>query len=161
MIINNSCLVIQLPLKISWCVKTTDGEKRVSLEPLGNLKFKSFILNLNNYRNAHQAILHESKLAYHIFIGRLIDAHTELKGFFLGKKVKIEFKYWHHDKRKLDVSNPVAIIEKFACDALVEHGVIDDDNYEVITEHGGWTFMGIDKELYPHGMCEMFLTEIK
>ncbi len=115
-----------------------------------------FILNLNNYRNAHMRVLHASKVAYHEVVKELIP--PEGIGLFLGKKFATEYHYWHGRNGRLDCQNAVAIIDKYTLDALGEHGVIDDDSYKEHPFSHGWTFEGVDKE---NPRCDLRLTEIR
>jgi hypothetical protein len=44
------------------------------------------------------------------------------------KKIDISFKLVRGDKRRVDRSNILSIHEKFFCDAIVDLGIIPDDN---------------------------------
>lgn len=61
------------------------------------------------------------------------------------KPIQITYTIYKPTKRRYDVMNVVAIIDKFFQDTLVEHGKIPDDSYlfvpRVVGVHGG-----IDKE---------------
>ena len=48
--------------------------------------------------------------------------------------VWIKIVYFNPTKRKSDLSNFCSIHDKFVCDALVELGVLEDDNYDFIKE---------------------------
>ena len=48
-------------------------------------------------------------------------------------------------KRSLDISNILTIVQKFADDALVELGLIEDDNHEII-QSITYKFGAFDKE---------------
>ena len=43
-------------------------------------------------------------------------------------KVEISFVMHRPDKRRVDRSNVLSIVEKFFCDAIVDLGIIKDDN---------------------------------
>jgi Holliday junction resolvase RusA-like endonuclease len=115
---------------------------------------KDFILNLNNYRNAHYQTLNKAKKNYSTIVRSLIDFGH--KGLFKGKQVQISYVYFHPDKRRIDAANPVSIIDKFACDALTEHGLWDDDDVSTIVR-GVWVFGGVDKD---NPRCEMIIEAI-
>lgn len=150
-------LTLELPLSITWYSKTIKGETQITLEPNGN-KAQKFILNLNNYRNSHRLLLAGSKVAYHMAVKRILENHGDLVDF-RGKKVACRFDYWHPNNRKVDVSNPIAIIEKYVFDALQDCNIISDDNCENLIRHDGWKFMGVDTKTYPLGMCKFYLYE--
>jgi len=108
-------------------------------------KNKKFILNLNNYRNAHYRILSNAKK---IYADNLFDriSYPTYK-----EPVVLTYTYYAKSKRRLDVSNPCSIIDKFTCDALVKAGVLEDDSskqiQKVIYKYGG-----IDKD---NPRCEL------
>ena len=57
------------------------------------------------------------------------------------KKIELEYELYLPNRLKRDISNVLSIVDKFACDALVEGGVFEDDNYEhlqkVTYKYGG------------------------
>ena len=70
--------------------------------------------------------------------------------------VVLIYTYYAKSKRRLDVSNPCSIIDKFTCDALVKAEVLEDDSSkqikQVIYKYGG-----IDKE---NPRCELVIKKI-
>jgi|TARA_B110000285_G_C15114841_1_gene613440 hypothetical protein len=102
-------------------------------------KNKKFILNLNNYRNAHYRILSSAKK---IYAENLVD---RISYPMYEEPVRLTYTYFAKSKRRLDVSNPCSVIDKFTCDALVKAGVLEDDSFEHIKEVV-YKFGGIDKE---------------
>lgn len=88
---------------------------------------KKIALNLNWYRNAHYFILNNVKVA---FKELLIPQLTDVPNL---KKIKLHYTLYT-SKRKSDVMNWVSVIDKFFQDALVEFTIIDDDNYETVSE---------------------------
>jgi Holliday junction resolvase RusA-like endonuclease len=71
-------------------------------------------------------------------------------------KTPISITYVFHPSRKWqDMNNAVSICDKFLQDALVDHGVIPDDNYEnvILTTNMVWDK---DKEWY----IEVIIEEI-
>lgn len=146
-------ITITLPLKVKLYHRKRDN------------KDVYWILNLNNYRNAHHRVLTQAKQLYKELVRDAIP--DEAMGMFRNKRVSISFCYYHGNNRRLDPSNPVSIIEKFACDALTPdvkdgkvefEGVIDEDNWQVIVKHDGWTFGGVDKK---NPRCEMTIREVE
>ena len=113
-------------------------------------KNKKFILNLNNYRNAHYRTLASAKK---IYADNLVDRISHPK---YEEPVVLTYTYYAKSKRRLDVSNPCSIIDKFTCDALVKAGVLEDDSSkqikQVIYKYGG-----IDKE---NPRCELVIKKI-
>ena len=113
-------------------------------------KNKKFILNLNNYRNAHYRILSNAKK---IYADNLVNRISYPK---YEEPVVLTYTYYAKSKRRLDVSNPCSIIDKFTCDALVKAGVLEDDSSKqikkVIYKYGG-----IDKE---NPRCELVIKKI-
>jgi len=113
-------------------------------------KNKKFILNLNNYRNAHYRILSNAKK---IYADNLVNRISYPK---YEKPVVLTYTYYAKSKRRLDVSNPCSIIDKFTCDALVKAGVLEDDSSkqikQVIYKYGG-----IDKD---NPRCELVIKKI-
>lgn len=89
-----------------------------------------FILNLNNYRNAHYLTLAKAKRKYsEIVKGLLEDIDTDLK---LEPPLKLRYIYYAARDNVLDTNNPLSIIDKFTCDALTESDIWSDDNSRVI-----------------------------
>ena len=109
-------------------------------------KKKNFILNLNNYRNAHHCILSNTKLNYKELILPLIP-----HGYHFDKPVKFTYTYFHGNKRRVDVSNPCSIIDKFVSDVLVDRGVLPDDNTDHL-KRVEYVWGGVDKD---NPRCEL------
>lgn len=114
-------------------------EVRYQTGKSASCKWYKFILNLNNYRNTHGQVLGHAKRAYKDLIWDLIP-----EGRF-DKPVTITYVYYAKTKRKIDVSNPCCIIDKFVCDVLVDKGVLIDDNYEYVNTVV-YVWGGVDKE---------------
>jgi Holliday junction resolvase RusA-like endonuclease len=102
---------------------------------------KYFIINLNNYRNAHYFTLNKAKQEFSSLMGDQIILIPPLN------KIKIEYIVYPQSARKLDINNIVSIVDKFLCDALVNFNVIKDDNYNVVVGISA-KFGNIDKK-YP------------
>ena len=103
-------------------------------------KKKKFILNLNNYRNAHYRVLSISKQKY---TDKLLKKIRGLPKF--NDPVSLEYIYYAKSNRRLDVSNPCSIIDKFTCDALVKAEIIEDDSFKQIKKVV-YKFGGVEKD---------------
>jgi len=115
-------------------------------------KNKKFILNLNNYRNAHYRILSSAKKCY------TDNLLYDLKGLdSFSEPVSLIYTYYAKSNRRLDISNPCSVIDKFACDALVKSGIIKDDSFKQVVDVT-YVFGGVDKEDF---RCELEITSCK
>ncbi len=112
-------------------------------------KNKKFILNLNNYRNAHYRILSNSKK---IYTDNLMPELKELSRFT--EPVTLTYTYYAKTKRRIDISNPCSIIDKFTCDALVKAGILKDDSFKQVNKVV-YKFGGLDKE---NPRCELLIS---
>lgn len=115
-------------------------------------KEKKFILNLNQYRNAHHFTLSLAKKNYTLVVLSKVPP--------LGYKIKsceLEYIYYHGNKGTIDVSNPCSIIDKFTCDALTKRGYWEDDNYKTIKKIT-YIFGGVDKD---NPRCELIIKVIE
>lgn len=104
-------------------------------------KQKFFILNLNNYRNANFMVLGNVKTLYTEIMIPLIKEKVPVK---LGA-IDVSFTYYAPTKRKFDTANITSIHEKFFMDALVESGLLSDDNHTIVNR-SIHMFGGYDKE---------------
>lgn len=94
---------------------------------VGLSKNKNWILNLNNYRNAHYQILNKAKVNFKHIVNKEI---SKLPAF---KRIdSIEYILYRDTHRHCDVANVCSIVDKFFCDALVEAQKLPDDNYEFL-----------------------------
>ena len=113
-------------------------------------KKKKFILNLNNYRNAHYRVLSTAK---RIYSDNLVP---RLEGFdSFSEPVTLTYTYYARSNRRLDISNPCSIIDKFACDALVKAEILEDDSFNQIKQVV-YIFGGVDKD---NPRCELEITK--
>ncbi len=123
-------------------------------------KKKKFILNLNNYRNAHYRVLSIAKKTYSD------DLVEMIKNLFIKEKwddiprfdnpVDLEYVYYAKSNRRVDVSNPCSIIDKFTCDALVRVGILEDDSSKQIKSIT-YVYGGVDKE---NPRCRLTIKEV-
>lgn len=86
---------------------------------------KHFILNLNNYRNAHYHTLNKAKVVYkELMLPILVGS--------INTPVSITYTLYPKSKRRTDIGNVLSIHQKFFEDVLVEGGYIPDDSYQHI-----------------------------
>lgn len=83
---------------------------------------KHFILNLNQYRNAHHRVLSSAKRGYTDTIMDLDMPDVRYD------KVKLWYRIHPASNRKYDLMNVACILDKFLMDALVKRRIIPDDN---------------------------------
>ncbi len=108
---------------------------------------KKFILNLNNYRNAHFQGLSKAKKLY---VEQVFLAIGKQRPCFNGG-CQITYTLYQPTNRRVDISNPLSIVDKFACDALVELGVLPDDSNKYV-QSVSFQWGGVDKN---NPRCEM------
>lgn len=87
-----------------------------------------FILNLNNYRNLHYRNIAKAKKLYTENLLNEIGKHGVIKEYPL----TAEYTYYAKSARRIDIANPLSIIDKFTQDAIVKAGILQDDNSEII-----------------------------
>lgn len=100
---------------------------------------KKYHINLNQYRNWHYQVNNNIKQKYKDVLA------DQLTGLRFENKIELTFILWKSSRRKVDRANPLCIHEKFFCDALVEHGCIEDDNDDYVHATHYYTG-GIDRE---------------
>lgn len=136
---NSPMAVIRLPLYVDLPrVRTAD---------------KRFILNLNNYRNAHYHILNDAKVRYKDAVAMSCSGITILPGPYL-----FAYRLFPGDRRLCDIANVLPIVQKFTDDALITLGLIPDDNYKVIREVR-YALGGVDRD-NPRAELEVYGTEL-
>jgi hypothetical protein len=105
-------------------------------------KNKHFILNLNTFRNAHHRVLGASKRNYADLVYNLFDELGYRKIRY--DRVKVWYRIYPQSKRLYDGNNPISIIDKYLMDAVVNMGIIPDDNIKHV-ECYHWEAMSPDK----------------
>jgi len=91
---------------------------------LGKKRKRKYFLNLNIMRNQVGHLVNNIKKEYaRIAHGVLPNNDTFFKHF------ELEYVLYLPDKRKRDISNVLSIVDKNFADALVAHGIVEDDNY--------------------------------
>jgi hypothetical protein len=91
---------------------------------------KRFPLNLNGYRNAHFHLLDDVKKVY-------VDHVRESVGTMpvnATPPLSCTYTIYPRTAQSFDLGNSLCIVQKFAEDALVELGLIPEDNFKVINE---------------------------
>jgi len=111
---------------------------------------KWFSLNLNHFRNAHYQILNQAKKNFKELI------RPQLHKLPILGKITIHYTIYYKDKRKFDLDNIVSVIAKFTQDALVENGIIEEDNYTIVIGSSN-SFGGISKD---NPRCQITITEV-
>lgn len=101
-------------------------------------KKKNFSLNLNIYRNAHYLVLNKAKT---VFTSQILSQLRELPKQSL---IGLTYNIFLPNQRKADISNIGSVTDKFFSDALVEAGVIPDDNYTYLRQVQ-FFFGGVDR----------------
>ena len=119
------------------------GEFRLSL-PLyittGVRKKVTHYLNFNRVLGMHFQVRNQVK---RLFTEQVLTQLYDCPKF--ENQIKITYTVYKPSRRRYDVMNVVAIIDKFFQDALVVHGKIEDDDYKVVPMVTG-IHGGIDKE---------------
>lgn len=104
-------------------------------------KTKDFILNLNNYRNAHYQVLNKTKVEFCDHMDETYpDDYEQAPG-----KVKTTYTIYNSSKRKFDLPNVCSIVQKYFEDWMTHKGIIPTDDITVITECE-YIYGGIDKD---------------
>lgn len=104
-------------------------------------KFIKFILNLNNYRNLYYSSLNTTKIKYKELINPILDT---IEPIVDNSELEFIYLYYSKSKRLFDISNPCSILDKYICDAIVEKGIIPEDNISIIKKVS-YEYAGIDK----------------
>lgn len=106
---------------------------------------KKFILNLNDYRNTHYHTLDDAKKIYKEHVqARLIDARVKGTGD-VEPPYHFIYTVFPKTKRDFDLGNVLSIVQKFTDDALIDLGLIEDDNHRIINLIT-YRFGEVDKE---------------
>lgn len=93
-------------------------------------KKKPFAINMNVFRNASSFLIKAADTNFRAYVKESYPELLKLKF----KEVELQYTIYFGNKRRRDLMNVGAVVDKFLCDALQELGVIDDDNYEVISK---------------------------
>jgi len=106
------------------------------------VKYKPFYMSLNNYTQLAKCppARNQVKKNYHNLVKPVIEGLGKIDG-----PVKITYEIFAKDKRVFDIANVGSILDKFLSDALVDEGVLDDDNIYIIPRVE-YIFAGIDRK---------------
>lgn len=106
---------------------------------MGSKKLRTYYLNLNNYRNWHYQVNNKLKSTFKELM------HSQLKDIEPIKEIpSITYTVFFGSRRRADVMNVGAVIDKFLCDALQEYNIIPDDDKEFLHTFI-FKYGGIDK----------------
>ena len=120
--------------------------------PRKTIKDKVWYVNLNNYRGCHPHILSETKELYHEEVRKVL---AEIPGILYDPRydgalahpwlitpigspfrpVIMEYTLLIHNAIRRDTMNVVSIVSKYAEDALVQFGVLTDDDITTVRGH--------------------------
>ena len=116
---------VTLPIYI-WLPRKTKKDKKIAI-------------NLNTYRNLHFIVENQSKRLFKELI------HSDLIGVKFTKPITIHYEIFVASARLSDIDNVGSIVSKYFQDAIVECGLIEDDNYLWIKKIE-FEFGGIDRD---------------
>ncbi len=97
---------------------------------------RKVILNLNVYRNLHHMTNNQAKAEFKK------EVHCDCP--LPSPPYRFTYTLYQATGRATDVANVCCVVDKFACDALVELGAIPDDNHKVVAEVV-YRYGGVDK----------------
>jgi len=104
---------------------------------IGIKKKRKIYLNLNLFRNEHHHINNNVKKEYARIAHSLLPTLKRPM-----KQIELEYTLYLPNKLKRDISNVLSICDKSFCDAIVQHNLIEDDNYEYLKKvtymYGGY-----------------------
>ena len=110
-------LAMSMPLAV-WSPRKTIADKKI-------------ITNLNVYRNLHSRVANECKILYKEEVRKRVMARAFPP---FTEEVQVTFQYFKPTKRISDKSNVDSVHRKYFYDALVELGILVDDNDDYIKE---------------------------
>ena len=122
----------------------------ISLEA-GIRSKKTYHLNLNQYNKWYFQEKNQIKKLFKVKVAKAIRALKKVT-----KPCKITYVIYFYNKRLFDIDNVGCVLTKFNNDALVELGILTDDNYTMIPELV-YKFGGVDKD---NPRCEVIIEEI-
>lgn len=119
---------------------------------VGVAKKKNYYLNLNGYRNWQFQLNNQLKKLFKITVAEDIRALAPVGG-----QVRVSYTIYYPTKRAFDIDNIGSVITKFTHDALVEFGILEDDNYHFVREIV-FKYGGVDKD---NPRCDVVIEEIE
>jgi len=99
---------------------------------VGTRKKKDIYLNYNRVSNLHYQQRNQVKKLFTI---KAVQQLWDCPKF--DKQIKITYTVYKSTRRRYDVMNVVAVVDKFFQDALVEAKKIPDDNYTIVPDVRG------------------------
>jgi Holliday junction resolvase RusA-like endonuclease len=96
-------------------------------------------------------VSNELKKLFKVQVAKDIRALNPVSG-----TVKVIYTIWYPTKREFDIDNIGSVITKFTHDALVELGVLVDDNFKFVSEIH-FKYGGVDKD---NPRCDVEIQEI-
>ena len=118
---------------------------------VGVVKKKTHYINLNNYRNWAFQLNNSLKKQFKIEVAEIVRSLEPYD-----RPVKISYEIFYPTRRVFDIDNIGSVVTKFTHDALVEFGVIEDDNYKIVQEIT-YRFGGVDKD---NPRCDVTIEEV-
>lgn len=106
---------------------------------------KVFALNLNVYRNTHHMVLNQAKVAWKYIVLSALTSTCFKKPVFPPGPYLFTYTVYPPSRRAFDLGNVLPIVQKFTDDALIELGIILDDNFNHVREIS-YKFGGQDKD---------------
>ena len=91
---------------------------------------KRIHLSQNVIRNAHFQIQNQAQHAIKEIVWRQLS--DNFQGIRLNEPVELEIRLFKDKSRRADLSNFCSVIDKYATDAIVEYGLISDDNVKIL-----------------------------
>ena len=108
-------------------------------------------LNLNTYRNLHHYSLSYQKKAFHEAMKPLLRGIPKLG------KIWLHYEVYPNRNGTLDTMNPGSVVDKYFSDALVECGIIEDDDHSIVN-FNSFSFGAVHK---PNAYCKVTIVEIE
>jgi Holliday junction resolvase RusA-like endonuclease len=117
---------------------------------VGIKKKKMYYINLNGYRNWAFQLNNSLKKTFKFEVAEEVKQLTPIEG-----KCRVSYDIYYPTRRVFDIDNIGSVITKFTHDALVEFGILEDDNYNIVTEIT-YRFGGVDKD---NPRCDVTIEE--
>ena len=117
---------------------------------------KRVILNLNVYRNMHHFTLNAAKKETGLHVALALGEANYPSNPLTSGPYRFTYTIFPGSGRAFDLGNVCSVVDKFTADALIELGVIKDDNYKVVREIN-YRFGAIDKD---HPRAELLIESI-
>tara|TARA_R110002012_G_C11464968_1_gene593286 strand:- start:108 stop:491 length:384 start_codon:yes stop_codon:yes gene_type:complete len=106
-------------------------------------------INVNWYRNVHYHQSNKAKIKFKELIQDQLDSFEPIQG-----RIKIKYTLFAKHNNSPDLDNFIGTVKKFFQDALVESGLVEDDNVNIIISNSEY-YGGVDKN-NPRVEAEIF-----